>query len=60
MLEEQMSQNLERGKDLRLRMQHQTIELLNLLPKGILQEAILRRDDNEQRIGEVHVWKQLN
>ena len=58
-LEMEMQQQLEQGKKMRLQMQTQTIELLSLLPKGTVENALRNRDDNEQRIGEVLVWKQL-
>ena len=60
MLEEQHEQNLARGKELRLRMQKETTTLLSLLPQQTLQRALLSRDDNEHRIGEVRVWERLN
>jgi len=58
-LEEQVHINLEKGKQLRLSMQQQTIELLDMVPQNTMREALLQRDENEARIGEIKVWEQL-
>jgi len=58
-LERSMNQQLERGKEYRLEMQNAVIELIPLLPENTVYNALLNRDENEQRIGEVAVWKKL-
>ena len=59
-IENDLHQNLQRGKNLRLQMYSQTTALLKILPSKTMAEALQNRDENEQRIGEVFIWQELN
>ena len=59
-IESTLHQHLQRGKDLRLQMYDQTTVLLSLLPPQTMSAALQHRDDNERRIGEVFLWKELS
>lgn len=55
----QYKYHLDTGVRLRLQMQTQTLQLLDLLPANSAHSAWKNRSIHEKSIGEVHIWDEL-